>query len=103
MSPFDVDSALFAITMPGGGELLLILLIVLVVFGHNRIPQLGEALGKGIKNFRKSFAKDETEIEPEQAQVQVQASEVQSLPKQSAKVVEAEQVHVVTQDESATT
>lgn len=51
-----------AISMPGGGELLLILLIVLVVFGHNRIPQLGDALGKGIKNFRKSFAKDETEI-----------------------------------------
>ena len=48
-----------AIGMPGGSELLLILLIVLVVFGHNRIPQLGEALGKGIKNFRKSFSKDE--------------------------------------------
>ena len=39
-------------------------LIVLVVFGHNRIPQLGEALGKGIKNFRKSFAKDEKETQP---------------------------------------
>lgn len=50
-----------AIGMPGGSELLLILLIVLVVFGHNRIPQLGEALGKGIRNFRKSFAKDEEE------------------------------------------
>ena len=53
-----------AISMPGGSELLLILLIVLVVFGHNRIPQLGEALGKGIKNFRKSFAKDEKETQP---------------------------------------
>lgn len=53
-----------AISMPGGGELLLILLIVLVVFGHNRIPQLGDALGKGIKNFRKSFSKDETETKP---------------------------------------
>ena len=47
-----------SIGMPGGSELLLILLIVIVVFGHNRIPQLGEALGKGIKNFRKSFSKD---------------------------------------------
>ena len=53
----------FAIGMPGPGELILILLIVLVVFGHNRIPQLGDALGKGIKNFRKSFAKDETPTE----------------------------------------
>ncbi len=53
-----------AITMPGGSELLLLLLIIVVVFGHNKIPQLGEALGKGIKNFRKSFAKDETEVHP---------------------------------------
>lgn len=53
-----------ALGMPGPGELILILLIVLVVFGHNRIPQLGEALGKGIKNFRKSFAKDEAEAQP---------------------------------------
>lgn len=53
----------------GGPELLLILLIVLVVFGHNRIPQLGDALGKGIRNFRKSFAKDETETEPVQREV----------------------------------
>lgn len=58
-----------AISMPGGSELLLILLIVLVVFGHSRIPQLGDALGKGIKNFRKSFAKDETEIQAAQREV----------------------------------
>lgn len=63
------DTLQLAITMPGGSELLLILLIVLVVFGHNRIPQLGEALGKGIKNFRKSFAKDESEIEASEKQV----------------------------------
>ena len=63
----------FAIGMPGGSELLLILLIVLVVFGHNRIPQLGDALGKGIKNFRKSFAKDESELRASQ-------TEVRSLP-----------------------
>ena len=63
MNLLSGESALFGIGMPGGGELLLILLIVLVVFGHNRIPQLGEALGKGIRNFRKSFSKDETETE----------------------------------------
>lgn len=63
MNPLDITIR-EAISMPGGSELLLILLIVLVVFGHNRIPQLGEALGKGIKNFRKSFAKDETPTLP---------------------------------------
>jgi sec-independent protein translocase protein TatA len=48
-----------AISMPGGGELLLILLIVLVVFGHNRLPAIGAGFGQAIKNFKKSMASDE--------------------------------------------
>lgn len=63
------SSATFGIGMPGPAELILILVIVLVVFGHNRIPQLGEALGKGIRNFKKSFDKDETEVTPDEVQV----------------------------------
>ncbi len=39
----------------GVPELLLILLIVIVVFGASRLPQIGEGLGKGIKNFRKAM------------------------------------------------
>ena len=62
---FSGDLFLLGMSMPGPGELLLILLIVLVVFGHNRIPQLGDALGKGIRNFRKSFSKDDEETETE--------------------------------------
>ncbi len=34
-------------------ELLLVLLIVLMVFGATRLPQIGDALGKAIRNFRK--------------------------------------------------
>lgn len=68
-----------AIGMPGPGELILILLIVLVVFGHNRIPQLGDALGKGIKNFKKSFAKDETETEPLNKSVRELPAETQGV------------------------
>ena len=69
MTLIDIP-ALMGIAMPGGSELLLILLIVLVVFGHNRIPALGEALGKGIKNFKKSFNKDETETTASTVDVQ---------------------------------
>jgi sec-independent protein translocase protein TatA len=36
----------------GIGELLIILVIVIVIFGATRLPQIGEGLGKGIKNFR---------------------------------------------------
>ncbi len=44
---------------PGIWELLLILMIILLVFGATRLPQIGEALGKAIKSFRKGFSADE--------------------------------------------
>jgi len=40
--------------MPGMGELIIILLIVLVIFGANKLPQIGDALGRSIKNFKKA-------------------------------------------------
>ena len=39
----------------GMGELLVILVIVVLVFGVGRIPELGSALGEGIKNFKKGY------------------------------------------------
>ena len=39
----------------GWMELLLILIIVLIIFGAGKIPQLGEGLGKAIKGFKKSI------------------------------------------------
>lgn len=42
--------------MPGMGELIVILLIVLVVFGANKLPGIGDALGKSIRNFKKASA-----------------------------------------------
>ena len=50
--------------MPGMGELVIILLIVLVVFGANKLPGIGDALGRSIKNFKKaSNVDDEKQIE----------------------------------------
>lgn len=38
----------------GFGEILLILLIVVLIFGTSRIPELGRGLGEGIRNFKKA-------------------------------------------------
>lgn len=46
--------------MPGMGELIVILLIVLVVFGANKLPGIGDALGRSIKNFKKASAVDDS-------------------------------------------
>jgi sec-independent protein translocase protein TatA len=39
----------------GMGELLVILAIVVLIFGVNKIPQLGNGLGEGIRNFKDSM------------------------------------------------
>jgi sec-independent protein translocase protein TatA len=36
----------------GVPELLLILLIVIIIFGANKLPQLGRGLGQGLRNFK---------------------------------------------------
>ena len=53
---------MFGFGMP---ELIIILVIVLVVFGAGKLPEIGGALGKSIRNFKKaSDGKDEIEITP---------------------------------------
>ena len=49
----------------GFGELVLILIIVVVVFGATKLPQLGDGLGKAIKNFKRAVnAANEIEVSP---------------------------------------
>jgi len=38
----------------GMGELVVILIIILVVFGAGKLPQIGDAIGRGIRNFKKA-------------------------------------------------
>lgn len=45
----------------GSSELLLILLVVLVLFGGKKIPELFGGLGKGVRQFKKSLNEDEEE------------------------------------------
>ncbi|MBE0710875.1 MAG: twin-arginine translocase TatA/TatE family subunit [Candidatus Aminicenantes bacterium] len=46
----------------GPTELILILLIVIIIFGARKLPDLGKSIGDGIKNFKKSMnAKDDAE------------------------------------------
>ena len=50
----EKDDVLLMFGSFGWMELLLILIIVLIIFGAGKIPQLGEGLGKAIKGFKKS-------------------------------------------------
>ena len=60
--------------MPGMGELVIILLIVLVVFGANKLPGIGDALGRSIKNFKKaSNPDDEKQVEEKKTAGELEA------------------------------
>jgi sec-independent protein translocase protein TatA len=47
----------------GFGELLLIFLVILLIFGASKLPQLGDALGRGIKNFKKATTSEEESVD----------------------------------------
>ncbi len=47
---------MFGLGMP---ELVVILVIALLIFGAGKLPEVGGAIGKGIKGFRKSMSEDE--------------------------------------------
>jgi len=54
--------------MPGMGEWLIILLIVLLVFGAGKLPDIGDSLGRSIRNFKRASAgEDEIEVSKKKA------------------------------------
>ncbi len=67
----------------GWMELMLILIIVLIIFGAGKIPQLGEGLGKAIKGFKKSVAEaDALDVTPNDEQDGAQSPSPQQVASQ---------------------
>jgi len=50
---------MFGIGMP---ELIIILIIILIIFGAGKLPEIGSGIGKGIKNFKKATNEAQQEI-----------------------------------------
>ena len=47
---------MFGIGMP---ELIVVLVIIMIVFGAGKLPEIGSGIGKGIRNFKKSVSSDD--------------------------------------------
>lgn len=58
---------MFGLFQVGPGEIVLVLVIVLVIFGPGKLPQMGKALGESIRNFKASATKSGDENKPEDA------------------------------------
>jgi sec-independent protein translocase protein TatA len=58
-------------SLPGGGELIIILLIAILLFGAKKLPDLGRSMGQSITNFKRGIneGKEADEIPPDTADV----------------------------------
>lgn len=55
-------SQIFLIGMPGGWEIIIILMVILLLFGGRKIPELMKGIGQGIREFNKARATVESEL-----------------------------------------
>lgn len=58
---------MFGIGMP---ELIIILVIILIIFGAGKLPEIGSAIGRGIKNFKKATSEpEEIDVTPDSKKI----------------------------------
>ena len=72
----------------GFPELLIILVIILVIFGAGKLPQVGEALGKGLNKFRNAMDEKETPETPAGAASNVGHEEAVTINKEETRAKE---------------
>ena len=76
---------------PGPWEIALILVIVLIIFGVGKLPQVGESIGKGLRAFRKGQTEPDTkpseqsELEATKAKLEVVEAKLKTMEKSSKK------------------
>jgi sec-independent protein translocase protein TatA len=63
--------------MPNVGplEIAVVLIIVLIIFGPKRLPELGQSMGRGIREFKNSISGDKDKDSPEEKSRELQASQ----------------------------
>ncbi len=54
----------------GHWELLIVLVLVMIIFGAGKLPQIGAGIGKGIRNFKKGVADVEKDIKEEPEKIE---------------------------------
>ena len=76
---------------PGPLEIIIILVIVLIVFGPKRLPDLGRSLGRGMREFKDSVTGKDKDEERAQLQTEVRADGDADTPQHAHGETEARQ------------
>jgi sec-independent protein translocase protein TatA len=66
MKLFDMTNSIFLMGMPGGYEWIIIGVIILLLFGGRKLPELMKGMGKGIKEFKDASKNDDDTKELEE-------------------------------------
>jgi sec-independent protein translocase protein TatA len=73
-------------------EIAIVLVIVLIIFGPKRLPELGRSMGRGIREFRGTLSGDNDKDDDEKQLEASQATPPSSSPSSSTETVEGEVV-----------
>lgn len=83
-----IMNTVLAFGMPGGSEWIVIVLVVLLLFGAKRLPELAKGLGKSIREFKKATSEVEENIRD--AMKEEEAKKVEAKPQPEVKASEEE-------------
>jgi sec-independent protein translocase protein TatA len=88
--------------MPNIGplEIAVVLIIVLIIFGPKRLPELGQSMGRGIREFKGSLTGDKDKDDPEEKRHELEASKVEANKAETSKPAESVEGEVVTENKA---
>lgn len=83
---------ILAFGMPGGSEWIIILIVLLLLFGAKRLPELAKGLGKSIREFKKATSEVEDNIR--EAMKEEEVKKVEAKPQPEVKVASEDKTEV---------
>jgi sec-independent protein translocase protein TatA len=88
---------MFGLFNLGGGEIILILALILILFGARKLPELAKGLGQGIKEFKKATREVTDEVSHAMDDTPPPPPPSKQLPSNTVQSAESEQAHTVSQ------
>jgi len=88
---------MFGLFNLGGGEIILILALILILFGAKKLPELAKGLGQGIKEFKKATKDVTEEVSHAMEETPPSPPPQKRLPAETVQSAESQPAHTVSQ------